>query len=118
MSVGTAWRQRVGLAILGDAKSDLFPDEMWLGFKHTGGDVPGRVLVDAASGWVGDGGGVSNSVELDAGSVGDFTLTGAVLWDAETGGNPILTATIDPPVAVLASESVVFPVGGLSFEVE
>jgi len=116
MSVGEAWRQKVALSVLGESKSDLIPDTLWLGFRTATGDIAGRVEVDTGTGWAGEGDGVSNTVPIEGGEPGPAIIVEAVLWDAATDGNPVLAAILDEPVEV-TNELVTFPVGGLFFEV-
>jgi len=117
MSVGEAWRQKVALSVLGESKSELIPDVVWLGVRTATAEVGERLEVDATTSWEGEGDGVTNTVELDVGPVGVATIVEAVIWDEATGGNEILVATLDEPEAISGTENVVIPIGGLLFEV-
>lgn len=117
MAVGSAWKQKVALSILGEQKSGFIPDTAWLGLRDSNGEVGERVTVDTASGWAGDGDGVTNTNIIEVGEPGEVEVTEVVLWDAAESGNEFLVATLDEPMSVADEEPVVIPVGGLFFEV-
>lgn len=119
MGVGVAYRQAAAGALLGAGKSALIPDVLYLGLVDATGAEPvgmARVPVSALGDmWSVAGDGVATTVVIDAGLAGAGwpELTGWVLWDATTGGNPVLSGDLTP-VTPDEGDPLTVPVGGLA----
>jgi hypothetical protein len=121
--IGETWRAQAAGALLGASKSEMIPDTLYLGFLDENGDEPPEYertpVATTGAVWSTTGGGVANTVVIDAGEAGEGwpELAQWALWDAPTAGNPVIVGDLDTPVTPSDGEALQIPIGGLVVEV-
>ena len=119
--ISEAYKSRAVQAVLGPEKSGLFPDTLWLGFLNTSGnELPGdRVSVpNDDTLWEATTDGMTTTVDIDGGLAPATWIVGRIgLFDAETEGDLVVTATLVSPVTVQEGQELTVPAGDLTFRI-
>ncbi|MCR6647800.1 MAG: hypothetical protein NVV70_06530 [Cellulomonas sp.] len=119
MSVGAEYTGRAARAVVGPARSTLFPSVLHVGWLDGAGSLiamSGRTV--AQSNFAESAGGVANVAAIDAGVAGGaWTIAAVGLFDAASGGSLVLAAAAPAAVEVSAGQSLSIPAGGLVFTV-
>lgn len=119
--IGPEYAVVAARALLGDTRGDEVPAVVWLALLEDETEVGARTAVantDAV--WGEADGGATNIAPIDCGVADDSYLIDQIaLFDAETGGDLMLSgALVDPvtgdpePVAVAEADALVIDVGG------
>ncbi|MCR6649699.1 MAG: hypothetical protein NVV70_16770 [Cellulomonas sp.] len=120
MSVGTSYQAKAARAVVGPARSSLFPAILHIGWLDASGDLiamSGRTVAQSAFAPVT--GGVANVTTIDAGVAGSgWSIKGIGLFDAATGGELVLSAQSDTTVSPTSGQSLTIPAGALVFTVD
>lgn len=118
--IGADHRADAARAILGSARSPLFPATLWLGWHSTTGVELSTARVQVANSdavWGPSGDGVTNVTLIDGGAAGAWIIGGLGLYTQESGGIPLLAATLGTPLTTDAGDLLTVPVAGVVFSV-
>lgn len=118
--IGADHRADAARAILGSARSPLFPATLWLGWHNTTGVELSTTRVQVANSdavWGPSSNGVTNVALIDGGASGAWIIGGLGLYTQPTGGTPLVSATLPTPLTTSAGDLLTVPVAGVAFSV-
>ena len=117
--LGESYTTKAVRAVLGPARSSLFPSRLHIGWLDSEGDLIAMSGMSvSSSAFTEIGGGVANTSAVDAGVAGtSWTIHGVGLYDAPSGGALVLAASTSAPVTPAAGDAIIIPAGGLVFTV-
>lgn len=117
--LGAAWRSRAVQALLGPSRSPLVPSLLWIGFLDGAGALvamSGTSVTHDVRAPTADG--VTNAVLIDAGTAGSgWTFSKVGLFDAPSGGDLMLAASLPAPQSPAEGEPLSIASGALTFAV-
>lgn len=118
--IGVDHRADAARAILGSARSPLFPSTLWLGWHSTTGvelSAQRMQVANSDSVWGPTVDGVTNIAPIDGGAAGAWIVGGVGLYVQESDGEPLLTADLASPVTTAEGDLLTVPVSGVTFSV-
>lgn len=119
MMLGAAYLNKAVRAVLGSSRSQLFPAVLWSGLLDPDGiliAMSGQSHPNTDATFGESGGIVVNVTALDLGVAGPgWTIGQVAFYDAPTGGQYVLGATLDTPYSPAVGDPLVVAVGDLQF---